>query len=83
MLKWLLELFHGAGSGGSPPPAGELASLIQERRRLAEVLASYREFGFDAQFESCKDRLRRVQARIRELQGRTDAPAAEPGRGDR
>lgn len=67
MLRWLLELIHGGADAGPPSPADELAFMVDERRRLAEIQASYREFGFDEQAESSRIRLRQLQARIRRL----------------
>ncbi len=80
MLKWLLQWVKDASIGGYPPRDSEMASLIEERRRLAESLASYREFGFDLQVEGCRDRLRRVQARIQELGSDSESAPLESGR---
>jgi hypothetical protein len=81
MLKWLVELFKGVAYRGSPSPDSERLSMLKERRRLAEILASYEEFGFDAESEGCKDRLRRIEGRIRDLRGRPETPPAAPRRG--
>lgn len=80
MLRRLLEWFQSDLVGGDSPQPSEIDLLVEERKRLAESLASYREFGFDVQSEGCKDRLRRVQARIRELRGSPERSSSEPGR---
>ncbi|HLF92943.1 MAG TPA: hypothetical protein VJB14_05755 [Planctomycetota bacterium] len=68
MMKWLLELIDAA----SPSSEDGLEALLAERRRLAEAMACYREFGFDAQVEGCKDRLHRLRRRIREVRRREE-----------
>lgn len=80
MLRWLLELFREKAGPEVPPSEPELSSLVEERRRLSEILATYREFGFEAQAEGCKSRLRQVQKAIRNIQhGAPDAPPAPEG----
>ena len=82
MLNWLLIWFKGEGGTGTPSPSAELASLVEERRRLAEILASYQEFEFHAQSQGCKDRLRHMQARIRELRSGLEVSGMGPGPGN-
>ena len=83
MLKWLLGLLWNDGSCFSPSQETELALLLDERARLAETLACYREFGFDAQAESCKIRLHGLARRIREIRTQGGGgPARSEGGGE-
>jgi len=76
MVYWFLVLFGKIRPEASPPAGKDLPSLLGERARLAGTLACYRDFGFEAQAESCRIRLHRLAGRIREARAARSADDA-------
>lgn len=81
MMRWFLEWLKGGADGPPRSPERVRASLVEERRRLAEILATFREFGFEAEAQGCKAHLRRVQSEIRDLDCKPGHSPQEPGVG--
>lgn len=62
MLSWI------AGFWRPQPPQSDLDALRRERRRLQELLACYRDFGFDALVDDAARRIDGLSRRLQELE---------------
>jgi hypothetical protein len=62
MLTWLRRWISEAGA-----ETPELQRLLAERRRLDELMASYREFGFQTLIPEYRQRRAAVDRKIRAL----------------
>ena len=62
MLNWLADLWRSGRREDS------LDDLRRERRRLQDLLARYRDFGFDAVELDARLHIRRLDRRIRFLE---------------
>jgi hypothetical protein len=82
MLSWLIRLSRVYSDRSTPGPSGGRDALLSERRRLQDLLDSYREFGFDTLIPSCKERIRSLDLEIRRLRedrGRVACSGESPG----
>ncbi len=70
MLSWIASLWR------PEPPRRGLDTLRREQRLLQELLASYREFGFDALVPEISMRIARQARQIRELEKRRSSSTA-------
>ena len=64
MFRWLHRICGEPADAAPPLEDSDPDRLRAERRRLEEMLVTYREFGFDAMAEECRARLARIRHRL-------------------
>lgn len=75
MFKWLQRICEGPADADVRPEATEHDRLLAERCRMEEMLATYREFGFESMAEEYRARLAEINHRLRRIQCRPMPPS--------
>lgn len=60
VFAWFARVWNSPDPAASNP-----AALLEERRRLGEILDSYRDFGYDAQAADCKSQIAEINRKLR------------------